>query len=47
MSKRRKPLYAGEVLREQFMPEFGLSVNRLARAGSAAIHRDVRPLQAA
>lgn len=28
---RRKPLHPGEILREQFMAEFGLSINRLAR----------------
>ena len=100
MSKRleKKPMHPGEILREQFMSEFGLSINRLARdlrvpvtriaeivnerraispdtalrlaqyfgttpefwmnlqtahdldvarAGSAAIKRDVRPVQAA
>ncbi len=28
---RRQPVHPGEILREQFMPEFGLSVNRIAR----------------
>ncbi len=28
---RRRPLHPGEILREQFMTEFGLSINRLAR----------------
>ena len=27
----RTPLHPGEILREQFMPQFGLSANRLAR----------------
>ena len=33
MSKRqgKKPLHPGEILREQFMVEFGLSINRTAR----------------
>ena len=33
MSKRleKKPMHPGEILREQFMSEFGLSINRLAR----------------
>ena len=33
MPKRlhREPLHPGEVLREQFMAEFGVSINRLAR----------------
>ena len=33
MAKRfpRKPMHPGEVLREQFMSEFGVSINRLAR----------------
>ena len=28
---RKKPMHPGEILREQFMAEFGLSLNRLAR----------------
>jgi addiction module HigA family antidote len=33
MPKRlqRKPIHPGEILREQFMSEFGVSMNRLAR----------------
>jgi addiction module HigA family antidote len=33
MQKRRprKPIHPGEILREQFMAEFGVSMNRLAR----------------
>ncbi|MCX6634357.1 MAG: HigA family addiction module antitoxin [Acidobacteria bacterium] len=33
MSKRleKKPMHPGEILREQFMAEFGLSINRTAR----------------
>ena len=33
MSKqyRKKPLHPGEILRDQFMAEFGLSANRVAR----------------
>ena len=33
MSKQlsRKPLHPGEILRDQFMAEFGLSANRVAR----------------
>jgi addiction module HigA family antidote len=33
MQKRlpRKPIHPGEILREQFMSEFGVSMNRLAR----------------
>jgi addiction module HigA family antidote len=33
MPKRlpRKPIHPGEILREQFMAEFGVSMNRLAR----------------
>jgi addiction module HigA family antidote len=33
MTKRvqKKPMHPGEILREQFMAEFGLSINRLAR----------------
>ncbi len=33
MSKRlqRAPLHPGEILREQFMADFGISINRLAR----------------
>jgi addiction module HigA family antidote len=33
MQKRlpRKPIHPGEILREQFMAEFGVSTNRLAR----------------
>jgi len=33
MPKRlvRKPLHPGEILREQFMTDFGVSINRLAR----------------
>ena len=27
----KKPMHPGEILREQFMPEFRLSINRLAR----------------
>lgn len=27
---QRKPLHPGEILREQFMAEFGVSINRLA-----------------
>jgi addiction module HigA family antidote len=27
----RKPIHPGEILREQFMSEFGVSLNRLAR----------------
>ena len=28
---QKKPMHPGEILREQFMAEFGLSINRLAR----------------
>ena len=33
MQKRlqRKPIHPGEILREQFMADFGVSMNRLAR----------------
>ena len=33
MSKKlqRSPLHPGEILREQFMADFGVSINRLAR----------------
>ena len=33
MAKRleKKPMHPGEILREQFMTEFGLSINRVAR----------------
>jgi addiction module HigA family antidote len=33
MQKRlpRKPIHPGEILREQFMTDFGVSMNRLAR----------------
>src|SRR5260370_12815399 len=33
MPKRieRKPMHPGEILREQFMAEFGVSINRVAR----------------
>ena len=33
MQKRlpRKPIHPGEILREQFMAEFGVSMNQLAR----------------
>jgi addiction module HigA family antidote len=33
MSKRvqKKPMHPGEILRDQFMAEFSLSINRLAR----------------
>ena len=33
MQKRlqRKPIHPGEILREQFMADFGISMNRLAR----------------
>jgi addiction module HigA family antidote len=27
----RKPIHSGEILRERFMAEFGVSMNRLAR----------------
>lgn len=31
MPKRRAPLHPGEILRQQFMADFGVSINRLAR----------------
>ena len=51
MQKRlqRKPIHPGEILREQFMAEFGVGINRLARdlrvAGDAN-QRDREPTPA-